>query len=79
MVEKNVNLVVGEEQKTTLFLVHDERMETKENMLYLDNGASNDMCGDKDKFMDLDESIKNNVIFVYHSKVFIKGKCMIMI
>ena len=48
-------------------------------MLYVDNKANNDMYGDKDKFMDLDESIKGNIIFVYHSKVFIKEKGMILI
>jgi hypothetical protein len=37
------------------------------------------MCGDIDKYMELNESIKGNVIFINHLKVFIKGKCMILI
>jgi len=37
------------------------------------------MCGDKAKFMELYELIKGNVIFADHSKVFIKGKCTILI
>ena len=32
------------------------------------------MCGDKDKFMELDEAIRGNVAFTDHSKVVIKGK-----
>ena len=32
------------------------------------------MCGDKDKFMELDEIIRDNITFVDHSKVVIKRK-----
>jgi hypothetical protein len=78
-VEKIANLVIEEEKKATLLLVYNERMQDKENMWYLDNGASNHMCGDKDKFMKLDEAIKDNVTFADHSKVAIKGKCIILI
>jgi len=37
------------------------------------------MCGDKDKFMKLGETVRGNVTFADHSKVAIKGKCMILI
>jgi hypothetical protein len=37
------------------------------------------MCGDKDKFMELDEAIRDNVTFADHSKVVIKRKDMILI
>jgi hypothetical protein len=37
------------------------------------------MCGDRDKFIELDETIKGNVIFADHLKIVIKGKCMILI
>jgi len=37
------------------------------------------MCGDKDKFMELDEAIRGNVTFADHSKVVIKGKDTILI
>ena len=53
-------------------------MKTKENVWYLGNEANNHICGD-DKFIELDELIKGNVIFVDHSKVFIKGKGTILI
>jgi hypothetical protein len=71
MIEKN--------KEATLLLVHDEIIQDKENMWYLDNGANNHMCGDKDKFMELDEAIRGNVTFADHSKVVIKGKDTILI
>jgi hypothetical protein len=68
-----------EEEEATLLLVHDERMQAKEKMWYLDNGSKNHMCGYKEKFMELNESIKGNVTFVDHSNVSIKAKCTILI
>jgi len=73
-VEENANLMIEEEKEATLLLVHNERMQDKENMWYLDNGANNHMCGDKDKFMELDKAIRGNVTLTDHSKVAIKGK-----
>jgi len=55
-----------------MLLVHDKRMQDKENMWYLDNEVSNHMCGYKDKLMELDEAIRGNVTFADHSKVVIK-------
>ena len=78
-VKENSNLVIEEEKETTLLLVYDERIQDKNNMWYLDNGTSNHMCGDKDKFMELNEVIKSNVTFVDHLKVAIKEKGMILI
>ena len=52
-----------EEKEDTLLIVHNERMQDKENMWYLDNGASNHMCGDKNKFMELDKTI-NCIIYL---------------
>jgi len=78
-VEENVNLMIEEEKEVTLLLMHNERMQNKENMWYLDNRANNHMCGDKNKFMKLDEAIRGNVTFADHSKVAIKGKRTILI
>jgi len=72
-VEKNANLVIEEEKVAALLLVHNNRMQDKANMWYLDNKASKHICEDKDKFMELDETIRGNVIFTNHSKVSIKG------
>ena len=54
-------------------------MQAKENMWYLDNSAKNHICEDKDMCIELDESIKGNVIFADHSKVSIKSKDTILI
>ena len=78
-VKENINLVIEEKKKVTLLLVHDKQRQAKENTWYLDNGANNHMFGDRDKFMELDESIKGNVTFVDRSKVFIKEKGAIII
>jgi len=37
------------------------------------------MCGDKNKFIELDKAIKSNVTFLDHSKVSIKAKYTILI
>jgi hypothetical protein len=46
---------------------------------YVDNEASNYMCGGKGKFIELDEKIKGNVSFRYLSKLQIQKKCIILI
>jgi hypothetical protein len=48
--------------------------ETQENIWYLDSGASNHMCGQRDLFGDLDETIQGLVTFGDTSKVPFKGK-----
>jgi len=70
---------VIKKRRKPLLLMHNERMQDKENMWYLDNRANNHMCEDKNKFMELDEAIRGNVTFADHLKVAIKGKCTILI
>jgi hypothetical protein len=54
-------------------------MQDKKNISYLDNGASNHIYGDKDKFIEFYETIRGNVTFAGHSKVSIEEKYMILI
>jgi hypothetical protein len=49
--------VIEKEKEATLLLVHNERMQDKENIWYLDNEANNHMYRDKDKFMELDKVV----------------------
>jgi len=48
--------------------------ENQENIWYLDSGASNHMCGQRDLFADLDETIQGLVTFRDTSNVLVKGK-----
>jgi hypothetical protein len=54
-------------------------MQNKKIIWYLDNEASNHMCGDKDKSIEFDEAISSNFTFADHSNVVIKGKGRILI
>jgi hypothetical protein len=78
-VEEDANLVIKEKKEATLLLMHGEKIQDKENMWYLDNGASNHINGDTNRFIELDEAIRGNVTFADYSKVVIKGKVTILI
>lgn len=58
-------------------LRQDKKKETESNVLYLDNGASNHMTGQRTKFKELDEKITGKVRFGDGSTVEIKGKCSV--
>ena len=51
----------------------------KNNAWYLGSGASNQMCGSKLMFMELDEPIGGDIVFGDATKNSIKGKCKILI
>ncbi|XP_006590086.1 uncharacterized protein [Glycine max] len=71
-VEEKVNLVDDKEDKeveeSTLLLSLNNGEKEDKCLWYLDNGASNHMCGCKEKFVELDEKVKGNVSFGDSSK-----------
>ena len=49
--------------------MHNKRIQDKENVLYLHNGANNHMYVE-DKFLEFNELIRGHDTFSNHSKVF---------
>ncbi|KAK2971871.1 hypothetical protein RJ640_000888 [Escallonia rubra] len=77
MEERN-NFAPAEEKnmEDAIFLTYRGNEKCKKNVWYLDTGASNHMCGRKELFTDLDETIKGEVTFGDSSKIPMKGKGM---
>ncbi|KAK2965354.1 hypothetical protein RJ640_013817 [Escallonia rubra] len=75
MEERN-NFATTEEKNVedAIFLTYRGNRECRKNVWYLDTGASNHMCGRKELFTDLDETIKGEVTFGDSSKILVKGK-----
>ncbi|KAI5435945.1 hypothetical protein KIW84_022391 [Lathyrus oleraceus] len=63
----------GEEEET-LLLTCQNQVEEKRNKWYLDTGASNHMCGDRNVFVEIKEATTGNVSFGDDSKISVKGK-----
>ncbi|KAL4341735.1 hypothetical protein GQ457_08G027600 [Hibiscus cannabinus] len=79
--EEMVNLIEDQQdvEEPTLLLALKNEENNDASTWYLDNGARNHMCGDKEAFVKLDEKVKGNVSFGDSSKVQIQGKGTILI
>ena len=58
----------------TLLLGRNDISRGQENTWYFDTGASNHINGNKSMFVELNESVNDNVVFKSDSKVQVKGK-----
>ena len=57
-----------------MLMVCNTKEDTNKQLWYLDTGCSNHMCGDKEIFLNLDESYKDKVKFGNNTKIFVMGK-----
>ncbi|CAL5332754.1 unnamed protein product [Camellia sinensis] len=63
----------------TVLFVHHGDTENQNNVWYLDSGASNLMCGKRELFVELDETVQAQVPFGDSSKTLVKGRGNILI
>ncbi|XP_028110126.1 uncharacterized protein LOC114308681 [Camellia sinensis] len=76
--------VIFAEQETnkvepTVLFVHHGDTENQNNVWYLDSGASNHMCGKRELFIELDETVQAQVSFDDSSKIPVKERGNILI
>jgi hypothetical protein len=79
--EENANFVAKEETENNdvVLLANKENGPEKENVWYLDTGASNHMCGYKYMFTKLKEIADGHISFDDASKVRVEGEGNILI
>ncbi|XP_028054203.1 uncharacterized protein LOC114258449 [Camellia sinensis] len=63
----------------TVLFVHHGDTENQNNVWYLDSGANNHMCGKRESFVELDETVQAQVSFGDSSKTPVKGRGNILI
>ena len=68
-----------DEKFETVLLARGSNEGINENSWCLDTGASNHLCGKRSMFAELDESVRDNVLFGDDSKIPVKGKGNILI
>ncbi|KAL0416304.1 UNVERIFIED_CONTAM: hypothetical protein Slati_3462300 [Sesamum latifolium] len=75
-VKKKANIVDHNQEIEESTLLRTIKEEEKDNnsLWYLDNDASNHICGHKDQFVELDEKVRGNVFFRNSSNIHIEGK-----
>ncbi|XP_015386415.1 uncharacterized protein LOC107177287 [Citrus sinensis] len=74
-IDERVNYVEEKNgEDDILLLARNDTSGGQENTWYLDTGASNHMSGNKSMFVELNESMNDNVAFGDDSKVPVKGK-----
>jgi hypothetical protein len=80
-VEENTNFIAKEETENNdvVLLANKENGPEKENVWYLDTGASNHMCGYKYIFTELKEIAYGHVSLCDASKVRVEGESNILI
>ncbi|GMJ04997.1 hypothetical protein HRI_004168900 [Hibiscus trionum] len=80
--EERINVATTEEEnieESYVFLTYKGNKESKENICYIDNCASNHICGRKEFFVALDKTIRGRVTFGDDSHTEVRGKGKVMI
>lgn len=78
-IAEHANYVELEEEERLFFTCSSDDDEEHRNNWYLDTGCTNHMCGNKELFLNLDESIRGMVNFGNKSKVPIMGKGKVLL
>lgn len=63
-----------DEIEKVLLLTCDAQVEDRTNVWFLDTGCNKHMCGQKELFLSLDESIRFELKFENNASIFVTGK-----
>ncbi|XP_020262387.1 uncharacterized protein LOC109838347 [Asparagus officinalis] len=76
--EKNNFVEMEQPDTSTILLTYQENESKNQDIRYLDSGTSNHMCGIKEFFTELNETVQGDVTFGDQSKIPVKSKGKIM-